>query len=352
MSEKSLRVGIAGCGAVAQQYHVPAMRRIKGAKIVALCDVNEDLAISVGKRFNIRRYYADFTEMLKNEEVNLVSICTPPRTHATMSIQAMEAGCHVLIEKPMSVSCGEADDMIVAARSNRVKLCVVHNRLFAPVIMKAMSLVSVGVLGDLTGVEILTGRPQDSVSSMNRDHWCNELPGGWLGESLPHSIYLATAFLGNLEAAAVNTRKLHGPDWLVADEVRIILEAEKGMATITASHNWPKFRTTLDAFGTKRSLHVDIYSSVLTRYGFGGGSRPRRALDSLSDGYQQFACTAFNALNTVLGKRPSHHHVLISKFVDAIRHDTQVPVTGEDGREVVRVLERIASLMAGEPGGG
>ena len=347
MGKKSLRVGIVGCGAVAQEWHIPALRKSKGAEIVALCDAKEELTKSVAKKFNIKRYYADFAEMLKTEELNLVDICTSPRTHATLSIQAAEAGCHVLVEKPMAISYSEADEMITASRRNRVKLCVAHNKLFQPMMMKAISLVSEGVIGDLTGVDLRDGRTRDSDQFINKDHWCHKLPGGVFSEDLPHPIYLAIAFLGNLEPVAVYTRKLSSYDWVVADEVRIILKGEKGVATITASCNWPKVTATLDIFGTKRTLHVDIHSGVLTRYGVGGESRLWRALDNLSQGYQQLACTASAAVNTVLGKHPSGHDILIRRFAEAIRDDTQLPVTGEEGREVVRVLEKITSQIEG-----
>ena len=345
MSKESLRVGIVGCGAVAQQWHIPALRKSRGAEIAALCDVNEDLAKRVAERFNINRHYADFAEMLKSEQLNVVNICTPPRTHVTLSIQAMEAGCHVLVEKPMAISGGEADEMIRASRRNRVKLCVAHNKLFQPMMMKAISMVNKGGIGNLIGLDLRDGRPNDSDGFTNKDYWYHKLPGGVFSEDLPHPIYLAIAFLGNLEPVAVYSKKLTSYDWVVADEVRIILEGERGMATITASCNWPKVAAAVDIFGTKRNLHVDIHSSVLTRFGGGGDTRPWRALDNLSQGYQQVACTISAVFNTVLGKHPSGHDILIWKFVEAIRDDKQPPVTGEEGREVMMVVEKITSQI-------
>jgi len=350
MSAKSLRVGIVGCGTVAQLRHIPALRYGRGAQIVAVCDAKEDLTESVAKKFNIHGHFADLTEMLKQEELNLVDICTPPRTHATLSIQAMEAGCHVLVEKPMAMSCEEADKMIRASEKNRVKLCVVHNQLFQPAMMKAISMVSEGFIGDVTSVSIRDSRARDNDQFMNKDHWIYKLPGGLFSEHLPHPIYLAEAFLGSLEPIAVYTRKLSSYDWVIADEVRIILESEKGIATITVSHSWPKVIGMLDVFGTRRNLHVNRYSSVLTTYGAGGDSRLWRALDNLSQSYQQMACTALTAVKTVLGKHSTMHGTLIQRLIQAIRDDTQVPVTGEEGREVVRVLEKITSQFRGVAG--
>jgi predicted dehydrogenase len=347
MKQKPLRVGLVGCGAVAQRRHIPALRQSKGAHIVALCDAREDLAKRVAKNFNIHRHYTDLSEMLGREELNLVDICTPPRTHATLSVQAMEAGCHVLVEKPMSIGCTEADDMIRASEKNRVKLCVVHNQLFHPVMMKAISMVREGLIGDLTGVSLRQAPPRDKDKLMNKDHWIHKLPGGLFSEQLPHPIYLATAFLSNLEPVAVHTRKLSSYDWVTADELRIILEGEKGIATVTVSYNWPKATATVDVFGTNKNLHVNLYSSVLVTYGVGGDSRLWRALDNLSQSYQQLACTASTAAKTLLGKYRSGHGMLIQRFIQAVRDDSRVPVTGEEGKEVVRVLEKINSRIEG-----
>ncbi len=317
---------------------------------MAVCDANEGLAESIAKKFDINRYYVNSAEMLKKEELTLTDICTPPITHASLSIQAMEAGCHVLVEKPMAMTCGEADQMIKASEKNGVKLGVVHNQLFPRVMMHAISMTSKGFLGDVTGVNLRDGQPRDGAQFMSKDHWVHKLPGGVFGEHLPHPIYLAMAFLGNVEPVAVYCRKLGSYDGVVADEVRVTLESERGIATIIASYNWPKVTAMLDVFGTKRNLHVNRHSSVLTTYGTGGDSRLWRAWDNVSQSYQELACTASAAFNTMLGRLPSGHEVLIGKFLRAIRDGTRPPVTAEEGREVVRVLEMITSQIESAAG--
>jgi predicted dehydrogenase len=202
-----------------------------------------------------------------------------------------------------------------------------------------------GAIGNLTGIDIIDAWPKDNADFMNKDHWYHKLPGGVFGEILPHPIYLAISFLGKLEPVAVYARKLSSYEWVIADELRVILEGEKGTGMITASCNWPKGGATLDVFGMRRNLHVDIHSGVLTKSGAGGESHPRRALDNLSQAYQLLACTTSTAFNTMMGRHLSGHHTLIAKFVESIRNDTKPPVTGEEGKEVVRVLESITAQM-------
>ena len=86
---KPLRVGIVGCGQIAQEQHIPYLGKIKGAEIVAICDRNEGLARRVSARFHISNYYTDFSEMLDKEKLDMVDICTTPQTHPALSILAL-----------------------------------------------------------------------------------------------------------------------------------------------------------------------------------------------------------------------------------------------------------------------
>ena len=124
-----LRIGLVGAGRIATESHLPVLKTLDNVDVVALCDQNVRLAKEVASRFEIKNVFADLEDMLTKEKLDLVDICTPPRTHASLSIQAMEAGCHVLVEKPMATSVHEADQMIEISKKHNVKLCVVHQNL-------------------------------------------------------------------------------------------------------------------------------------------------------------------------------------------------------------------------------
>ena len=350
VEERQLRVGIVGCGRVAAAPwgHIPALKRIRGLKLAAVCDLDEVRAKKVSKYFHIDKYYGDPFEMLKMEKLDIVHICTPPKTHAVLSITAMKYGCNVLVEKPMSVSVEESDDMIKASKQAGMKLCIVHNNLFTPIILRARSIVSQGFLGNLTGIDFRDAWPQDNADLGDKNHWYHELPCGVFGEMLPHPIYIQMAFLNNIEPVAVYAKKLSSYEWVLADEVRIILEGERGIGTITASCNWPnggKDESIVDIFGTKNNLRADLHTAVLTKYGAGGASRAGRVLDYLSQNYQQLTCISSAAFNSMIGRHRTGHHNLIERFIEAVRNDTAPPVSGEDGREVVRVLQKIDALI-------
>lgn len=348
-AKKSLRAGIIGCGHIAQESHIPCLNKIKGVNVVAICDRDEDLANRISKRFNIGRYYTDFSEMINRESLDFVDICTSPASHADLSVQAATAGCHVLVEKPMAMNLNEADTMVEAAREHKINLCVVHSMLFEPVVAKAISLEKEGVLGKLTGIDMRFAWTENSEGVIDKDHWYHKLPGGAFGEMLPHTVYLARSFLDDVEPIVVRTKKLSNSDWLPADELRVILESKRGIVTINVSLNWPTDTIMLDIFGTKMNLHVDLMNSALIKYSnIQRENFAHALLSNLSEGSQYISCAISRALSVILGINHIGHHNLIRAFVESVQNGTRSPVTAEEAREAMSVFEQVASQIDNE----
>ena len=112
---ETLEIGIVGVGGVAQARHLPALIKMEDVHVAAVCDMNEKLVKSVARRYSVAGCYSDFSEMLAKEKLDIVDITVSPRAHAPLSIQAMNAGCHVLVEKPIAESVGEADEVVKVA---------------------------------------------------------------------------------------------------------------------------------------------------------------------------------------------------------------------------------------------
>ena len=115
-----MKLGIVGCGLVAEGFHLPALNKIEDVEVVAVCDNDIKRVKKIAETFGIGKYYTNLTEMMKQEDLDIVDICTPPKLHAEMAIQAIEHGCHVLLEKPMTSSVSEADMILKALK--KVKL--------------------------------------------------------------------------------------------------------------------------------------------------------------------------------------------------------------------------------------
>jgi predicted dehydrogenase len=219
-----LRLGIVGCGGIATDVHIPNWLALKDrVRLFAVCDQNENLSKQTAKKFGIDRSYKNLSDMLDAENLDIVDICTPPQTHAALAIDAMNAGCNVITEKPMALSTEEADKIIAASEKNKVKFCIVHNFLFEPMFQEAKHLAESGLIGELRGVE-----SEMSIvgTYLQKGHWVHDLPGGIFSELAPHPIYLSLEFLENIHSVHAIFKKFCSFPWVAADEMRAILEAK------------------------------------------------------------------------------------------------------------------------------
>jgi len=339
-----MKVGIVGCGKVAKGVHIPALLKIKGIEIAAVCDVNEAEAKGTARTFNIARSYTDLSDMLQREDLEMVDICIPPHMHAPMAIQAIEEDCHVLLEKPMTSSVSEADEILRALKNSGVKLCVVHNYLFRQLAIKAKSIVERGELGDIIGMDVKFLDRLDNNPFWVRGHWSHTLPGGRFGENIIHPLYLTDNFMNITDVLAVHTKKLSNYDWVSIDELKILLDGKNSMGTISMSGNSPRNATTVDIYGRKMNLHLHFESSTIIKQKSRNYSPFFSTLiESISFSSQRLHSTVlFPSKVVTRGKYiRSGHYYLIQKFIESIKDDTVPPVTGDDGRKMIALQEKI-----------
>lgn len=127
-----LKVGVIGCGGIAKGKHLPALSKIEEVSIVAFCDIIEERAERAAEKYGAEnaRVYKDYKEMLKSEKLDVVHVCTPNKSHADISIEAMEAGSHVMCEKPMAKTAADAQRMVDAAKRTGKKLTIGYQNRF------------------------------------------------------------------------------------------------------------------------------------------------------------------------------------------------------------------------------
>lgn len=144
---REIKVGIIGCGGIAQNAHIPGYQRLENVKVVACCDVVESVARMVAEKFSIPRYFTDYEKMLKSVDLDAVSVCTPNSLHKEPTIMALEHGVHVLVEKPIATSAEDGAAMVRAARKAGKILIVGFQERFNPYGMVIKRFVERGDLG-------------------------------------------------------------------------------------------------------------------------------------------------------------------------------------------------------------
>jgi predicted dehydrogenase/nucleoside-diphosphate-sugar epimerase len=341
-----MRVAIVGCGNISRA-HISAIQEIAGLEIGAVCDRDEWRAREIANLAGGAKAYGDLATLLQEECPDAVHILTPPQTHAELAIQAMQAGCHVLVEKPMAVSLQQADSMIAAARENRVRLCTNHNYVFKPCVVKARRLVESGAIGQVVYVDSyygLSGEGSSYAGAAGRSHWARRLPGGAFTNFLPHLIYLQLAFLRQVDSVAGVTLASGGSAGGPATEMSILLQGPGVSGIMSISMRAKPYAKFVDIYGSKGIVHADLVREVCTVHK--AIRLPRmlsKALYNLEDSVQLASGTATSTVKVALGrlKNMPGLRTLVSEFYASIQSDREPPVPGEDGRKMVEVLEMI-----------
>lgn len=142
------RAGIIGCGGIGRE-HARAYTAIPGVEIVAGAEINPENAKRFSDQFDAARMYTTYQDMLEGETLDLVSVCTWPRTHCNATVAAAENGVRgIMCEKPMAMNLGEADRMLETCDANDVRLAVGHQHRFDPQSVKARELIEEGAIGE------------------------------------------------------------------------------------------------------------------------------------------------------------------------------------------------------------
>lgn len=149
--KKKLRLGIIGCGGIANGKHMPALKKIDEVEMVAFCDIIKERAEKAAEEYGVpgAKVYEDYNEMLKNENLDVVHVCTPNNIHAPASVAAMEAGCHVMCEKPMAKNVEQAQQMLDAQKRTGKKLTIGYQNRFTPENLYLHEACQNGDLGDI-----------------------------------------------------------------------------------------------------------------------------------------------------------------------------------------------------------
>ena len=149
---KRPRIGIIGCGGIARGSHAPSLKRLQeegACELVACADVVADAAQAMAAQFGIPRSFTDFHDLLALDELDGVTVATPPFVHKEATVAALRAGKHVLCEKPMAMNVAEAKEMLAVARETGKVLTIGHGGRFSAPAQAIHERIAAGDLGDI-----------------------------------------------------------------------------------------------------------------------------------------------------------------------------------------------------------
>ncbi len=151
MSDRIVKIGIIGCGGIANGKHLPSLHKLKNVELVAFCDLIPERAEKAAKQYGVpdAKVYTDYKELLKDESIEVVHVLTPNRSHSFITVDALEAGKHVMCEKPMAINAEEAKKMVDAAKRTGKKLTIGYQNRHRPDSLFAKAEAEKGTFGEI-----------------------------------------------------------------------------------------------------------------------------------------------------------------------------------------------------------
>jgi predicted dehydrogenase len=329
-----LRHVIIGAGAGIVASHIPALA-LPTVELVAVSDIN----ITTGQRRADElqcAFYADYKQMLAEMRPDVAVIVTPPFLHASMTIDCLQAGCHVLTEKPIAIQVAEADQMIATAQHYERLLGVILQHRFRPEIIAAHQLIQNGMLGRIQRAELTAvwTRPTSYYKMASwRATWAGE-GGGVLTNQSSHNLDVLCHLLGTPARVYAWTRKLlHHIE--TEDTAHAMLEWSNGalgsLHISTAEFDDPE---RLKIVGTRG--YLEISRGTLRAY----------ALDADISEYavtatNPYAVPAGHAYPVTLAPGRGNHVAVYRNFHDAILHGDVFNSDGVQGRMALELANAI-----------
>jgi len=305
-------VGVVGTGGWGKN-HVRVLNELQS--LAAICDMNRERAESFSKNFHVPSY-SSLEEMLKNERLDAVTICTPASTHFTMASKALAAGLHTFVEKPMTTTVKDGEQLIELAKGANRTLTVGFIERFNPPITDLRQMISGGKMGDLILLEFhRENRRGENIGDV-----------GIIKDASVHDIDTACWLFGE-EPKTVFARVgvMYAP--LEHEDFATILLGFSGQKTAFLVTNWitPNRVRTLTAVFSGGVVDVDFVT-------------------------QQTAIHEGEA--TTVPTRPVQEPLMLEMkaYVSALEEKRQPLVTGQDGLNATRVAEAaLASSSSGAP---
>ncbi len=324
-----------GAGGIAKNQHMPAIAKQEDLKLVAVCDVSEETAKAAAEKFEIKDVYTDYNEMLKRDDIHAVHICTPNFMHKPPTVDALNAGKHVMVEKPIARNAVEGQEMVDAAKKNNKKFMVAQNYRFSSEAQCLKRFIDAGELGDIYFGRVLALRRR-GIPGWGVFTDKEKQGGGPLIDIGVHVLDLALYLMGHPKPTAASgmayTKIGNTPghvgawgDWdhtkyTVEDYAAGFIRLDNGASIVLESSfaaNLGDEKMNVSLLGTK-------------------GGAETGPLKIFSEGYE----TLYDIVPVGL-KKQSSYEIEVRGFYDAIKEDSDPPVTGEQALDVIKILDAI-----------
>ena len=311
--EKKIKVAVIGAGAIARTVHVPNYLSNEHVSVSAIVDNDQKRAERVARKFHIKKAYSSCDELFDREEIDAISICTPPDTHEEIALKAFEHGSHILCEKPLATTVESGKKMVEASKSKKRILMVGFHRRFSPNYQMAKKYILEGRLGHVYCVEDRFIEPHPLFGWAKSQWYIEPGIGGVVNDLAPHVFDMLNYIFDDFPEAVSACGSVH-LDSPVEECTTFLAEYPRGRLGVGVI-SWlsPTVDEHLSVFGTGQNLFVS------PRYFFKASPTEVFEVSLWRAATESLVSMKFPNLSWIRGKRVDPYQLEIAYFIDRIR---------------------------------
>lgn len=329
MSHK-IKFAIIGCGRIAQRH---AEHINKLGELVAVCDIEKDSADALANKYSCKAFY-DISDLLKSQLADVISICTPNGLHSDHAISSLNAGYHVICEKPMAIKVSDCGEMIKSAEKSNKRLFIIKQNRYNPPVVAVKKIIEEGKLGKIYSVQL------NCFWNRNPDYYANswkgslDLDGGTLFTQFSHFIDLLYWIVGDVRRVFAFTNNYAHKEIIEFEDTGVsILEFYNGaIGTINYTVNSfsKNMEGSLTIFAEKGTLKIGgQYLNELEYQDIQGFK-----IENLPEGNKP------NNYGTYLGSM-SNHDKIYQNVIEVLLHNGIISTNFFEGLKTVEIIDKI-----------
>ena len=355
-----VRMGVVGCGSIAEIAHLPSITQRKEARLVAVCDLDDNQAKTTAAKWGAERHFTDYRAMFENANLDGVVIATPNNSHRNIAISAAGAGVHVVVEKPLAVTNTEAWDIVNACKEAGVKLMVGCDRRFWTHNQWTKQLITEGIIGNLLmsrgSLHEHWYNYQNHVARTEFRLDCKVAGGAALNDTGAHVIDLLTWLNDSKVKRAVGVaRRMAMPESYTQcdDTALVMVEFENGaVGTVSCNRFSPAVNQMTELCGTEGTIFTATdATNPFQSWPMAVYTNKDFTVDTLPEVLSDYRWPELFWVEDIIDehvrkrwvpicppRRPNNYERMTEHFLDCIINDKPPLISGEDGARAVEVM--------------
>jgi len=340
-----LKAAVIGTGEISAE-HLKFLADGKTAELVGVCDLSRAAARYAAKSFGAKQAYTDYRKMLDQAQPDVVHVLTPPQTHVALSKDCLDADAHVICEKPVTLGHEQFTDLWAHAQSKGKRLIEDHNYRFNRPVLAIEKLIADGVLGEVMEVDVrmaLAIRDGGRFADVNLPNPAHKLPAGVIHDFITHLTYLTLRFMPDPDKLNAMWSNHGGGELFKYDDLDAILIAGEKHGRIRFSCRTGPDCFALTVRGTQAEVQTDLFHPFMRLIKpRKGGEKLSPVTNQLVNGLSLVGSSLSTLRNKLMQRSPYEGlHTFLARTYDAIKHDTEPPVTFDDMDRTTRLIDRM-----------